>query len=361
MRINKFLRTEFYLILFSTLLIVSPDARTETIFSEMKATAALDLTSTLYTSEDADRGFRVNVRSAEFMLHGAIDTLFDGMINFAGHTEDGEFEFALHEGYVSSSKLIPSSRFRVGKFFLGVGRLNQFHQHDWLFTNAPKAHEVFFAEEGVADTGIEYSYLVPTDRFFEITFGVTNGSCYGHCHGDGPKPARPLFYLHPLTFFELSSQAGLQLGASYLNRKDHAQIETHLAGFDLTFKKRDGKRLTWLTQTEAYYQDQNAAERTKALGGYHLTQYGLSESWSLGLRLDAYSELSKKFQTTDEKRKDFDYAVVPMATWKPSEFSTLRFSYTYEVDTTQGDSDVKHHLLQAQYTFILGAHPAHDF
>jgi hypothetical protein len=327
----------------------------------MEATAALDMTSNFYSSESAERGFRVDVRSAEFMLYGAIDPLFDGRINFAGHTEGGEFSWGLHEGFVSSSKLIPSSRFKIGKFFLGIGRLNQFHQHDWYFTTAPKAHEMFFADEGVADTGIEYSYLLPTDHFFEITLGVTNGSCYGHCHGEGPKPARPLFYIHPVTFFEFSTQAGLQLGLSYLNRKDHARVETHLAGFDMTFKKRDGKRLTWLTQSEFYYQDIYSVERRRAVGGYHLTQYGVGEQWYLGLRLDALSELDLKFQTTGEGRRDFDYAIVPIATWKPSEYSTLRFSYNFDVNTTQGDEDTRSHLVQVQFAYILGAHPAHDF
>lgn len=332
------------------------------IFSDMNATAALDLSSNLYTTEGAERGFKVDVRSAEFMIYGAIDPLFDGMINFAGHTEAGEFSWGLHEGYVSSSKLIPSSRFKIGKFFLGVGRLNQFHQHDWYFTTAPKSHETFFAAEGVADTGIEYSYLLPTNRFFEVTMGVTNGFCYGHCHGEGTKrPLRPLFYIHPVTFFEFSTQSGLQLGLSYLNRKDHASAETSLAGFDLTYKKREGKWLKWLTQTEAYYQDKKSTERNRAIGGYHLTQYGLDTQWSVALRLDAYSDFDKKFQTTGERRKDFDYALVPIATWKYSEFSTLRFSYTYDVNTTQGDADIKNHLLQVQFTYILGAHPAHDF
>jgi hypothetical protein len=331
--------------------------------SEMKSTASLDLVSDVYTSVEEDRAFNVNIRSAEFMLYGPIDHLFDGVINFAGHTDEGEFKFELHEGYVASSKIIPSSRFRVGKFFLGLGRLNQFHQHDWSFTTAPKSHERFFSNEAAADTGLEYTYVFPTDRFLEVTLGVTSGYCYGHCHGPGKKPPRPLYYIHPVTFFEFSSQSGIQFGLSYLTRKDHLQVETHLGGFDVTFKKRNGKRLLWLIQSEAYYQDQagGASESRKELGGYWLTQYGLTQEWLLGLRLDGFSELSKKFITNNERRKNFDYALVPILTWKPSEFSTLRFSYTYDVETAQGDKDKQNHLAQIQFNYILGAHPAHDF
>lgn len=350
-------------LLLCPILTIAQESKAQGVFSDLKTTASLDLVSNIYTSDKDDRVFGVDVRSAEFMLYGPIDHIFDGTINFAGHSDAGEFIFGLHEGYVSSSKLIPSSRFRVGKFFLGLGRLNQFHQHDWQFTTAPKSHETFFADEGAADTGVEYSYVFPTEHFFEVTAGVTSGYCYGHCHGAGKKPPRPLYYIHPVTFFEFSSQSGLQFGLSYLTRKDDLQVETHLGGFDLTFKKRHGKLLQWLLQTEAYYQDQGGgtSEALKQVGGYLLTQYGMHENWFLGLRLDAFSELSKKFQTTGERRKDLDYAIVPILTWKPSEFSTLRLSYTYDVNTTQGDEDIKNHLAQIQFNFILGAHPAHDF
>jgi len=340
-----------------------PAVYSQELLSNLQATGAADFVSTVYTSQEDERAFDLNVRSAEFMVSGSIDHYFDGLINFAGHTEEGEFELVLHEGYVSSSKLIPYSRFRVGKFFLGVGRLNQFHQHDWPFTDAPQAHNTFFAEEGVTDSGLEYTFLFPTTHFFELTAGVTRNYCYGHCHADVAKPPRPLFYLHPVTFFEFSSQTGLQLGLSYLNRKDDAGIQTHLAGLDMTFKHRQGKRLVWLLQAEAYYQDQgsDSVDNIRQVGGYCLTQYGLSPSWLLGLRLDAFSELSMKFQTTNQKRDDLDYAIVPIVTWKPSEFSTLRLSYTLDVDTTKGDKDTVDQLVQLQFNFILGAHSAHDF
>lgn len=112
-----------------------------------------------------------------------------------------------------------------------------------------------------------------------------------------------------------------------------------------------------------HYQNQSGgtSETLKQVGGYTLAQFGANETWSTGLRLDAFSELSKKFQTTGGRREDLDYAIVPILTWKPSEFSTLRFSYTYDVDTTKGEKDKRAHLAQIQYNFILGAHPAHDF
>jgi hypothetical protein len=334
-------------------------AGAQSSFTDLKATAALDIVSPVLSSQDS--GYKVDIRSVEFMLYSPVDHLFDGMVNFAGHTEGRNFIWGVHEAYVGSSKLIARSRFRAGKFFLGIGRLNQFHQHDWPFIKAPKAHAKFFAEEGTADTGIEYAYLLPTQQFIELNLGITNGYCYGHCHdGDGQKPPRPLVYAHPTIFFEREN-GGALLGLTYVNREDSSLGVTHLVGADFTYKRRKAKVLEWLIQTELYFEDQGLSKRTKNLGGYLLAQYGLDQSWSASLRLDGYSHLNKTFETTGESRGDFDYAIVPTITYKSSEFSTLRLGYTYSVETTGGESDKKDHLVQLQFGFILGAHPAHDF
>lgn len=337
------------------------DSHLMSAIQKIQPTASLDLVSDVYTSNSQDRAFNVNVRSAELRLQGAIDKDFEGTLSFAGHNENNQFIFDLHEGYVSSSTFIPSSSFKVGKFLLGLGYLNRSHQHEWAFTSAPKVHREFFATEATADTGVEYTYRLPTSKSLEITAGVTSGYCYGHCHGSGNKPPRPLYYLHPVATFDLSPASSLQAGLSYLTRRDHLQVETHLSGFDLVFKQYHANYLRWLVQSEAYYQEQagGSSASLKQVGAYHLTQYGFNENWFLGLRLDAFSELSKKFQTTGERRKDFDYAVVPILSWKPSESATLRFSYTFDVDTTQGDADKFGHLAQVQFNFVLGAHPEH--
>jgi hypothetical protein len=351
MRINKLLLI---------LLLSAGLSRAEGVFSDLKATAALDMVSPVYNS--AEKTPLLNMRGAELMFYSPVDHLFDGQLNFAGHTEGGEFFWELHEAYLGSSKLLPRSRFRIGKFFLGVGRLNQIHQHDWPFISAPKAHERFFADEGAADVGLEYTYLLPTENFIEITAGVTNGYCYGHCHGAGQRPPRPLTYLHPSIFFE-GDTGGTLLGLSYLNRSETGGVTTHLVGLDLTHKRRAAKVLRWLHQVELYYERQGGdhVETEHELGGYYLAQNGLDENWSTGLRLDAFSHLNKKFQSTGERRGDLDFALVPMITYKSSEFATLRLAYTFSVDTTEGDADRRDHLVELQYSFILGAHPAHDF
>ncbi|MBO9668062.1 MAG: hypothetical protein J7501_14775, partial [Bdellovibrio sp.] len=193
-------------------------AQQSPLVQNLNFSAAIDATGPINLDDSSENKF--GIRSAEFMMYAAVDPTFDAMINFAAHNEDGEYKAELHEGYISSSKLIPDLRFKLGTFFLGVGRLNQFHQHDWPFISAPKVQSTFFADEGVHDTGLEFTYLLPTDSYWDITLGVTNGYQFGE---DDPqeKPDAPTHYIRPSTFIDFGDNGALAIGFNYLSRTDY--------------------------------------------------------------------------------------------------------------------------------------------
>lgn len=86
---------------------------------------------------------KLEMRSAELTLYSPIDHNFNGVISLTSHNHEGENNFELHELYVENTTLIPRSTIKVGKFFLGLGRLNRFHRHDWYFTNTPLVNNSF--------------------------------------------------------------------------------------------------------------------------------------------------------------------------------------------------------------------------
>lgn len=59
--------------------------------------------------------------------------------------------------------------------------------------------------------------------------------------------------------------------------------------------------------------------------------------------------------------RNSDYSVVPTVTYKPSEFLQARVAYHYAVASQESVKSNKDHSLEFQFTFNLGAHPAHDF
>lgn len=336
------------------------------LVQNLNFSAALDVTAPINLDDSANN--KLGIRSAEFMLFGPLDPTFDAMVNFTAHNEDGEYHTELHEGYISSSKLIPNLRFKAGMFFLGVGRLNQFHQHDWPFVSAPKVQAEFFGEEGIHDTGVEFTYILPTNSYFDVTFGVTDGYSWeshqhdDHVHVELERPDAPIYYIRPSTFIDMGDNSGLQIGLNYLGRSDSQGLQTQLSGLDLVYKKKEGNFNRWLVQSEIWNQTQNSdtTERTSQMGAYIYPEYGFSANWFLGVRLDAFKNFSLK-NDDGESLDNLDYAFVPTVTYKNSEFVLWRLAYTHEVSNVAMQADQINRVIELQFIAILGAHPAHAF
>ncbi|MDG0815383.1 outer membrane beta-barrel protein [Bdellovibrio svalbardensis] len=330
------------------------------LVQNLNFSAALDAVAPIDFEDSSNN--QLQIRSAEFMLYGALDPYFDALINFAAHNEEGEYKAELHEGYIGSTKLLPGFRFKAGTFFLGVGRLNQFHQHDWPFISAPRVQSEFFADEGIHDTGLEMSYLLPTDSYWDITVGVTNGYQWGE-DSVRAKPQAPVLYIHPVTFIDLGADKGLQLGLNYLTRTDAQGLKTQLSGLDFVFKQKEGRFNRWFLQSEIWYQNQNSSvtDRSEKIGAYIYPEYGISQNWAVGLRFDGFSDLSQTFEGSTDKQKNLDYAFAPTLTYKTSEFAIWRMAYTHEVKNVSQEADKIDRKIEFQFIAILGAHPAHTF
>lgn len=305
---------------------------------------------------------RFEVREAEFSVFGPIDPKFDGILSPAAHQEGGEAFFEIHEAAISSSRLIPRTRFKVGQYFLGIGRLNQIHRHDWPFISTPKAQVEFFDEEGVLDTGLEVSYLTPLPFYLDLTIGVTAGRNFGHSHSEGENPFFPTHYGRLATYFDLWSEGGMQWGWNYLGRKPQTGTWMTLLGSDIVAKWKEGKRLRFLFQKEVWYKilTPRSGTTTESLGGYAYPEVGLSESFSFGTRFDYYTILSLA-NILGDKIDNWTFNIVPTLTWHSSEFAKTRVAFHHEFQTQAGTTTSKDQAVEFQLTFILGAHPAHDF
>ncbi len=297
------------------------------------------------------------------MFYGAIDHRFDGMVSSAAHFEGGAVFFELHEAYIKTSKLIPRSRIKLGSYFLGIGRLNRFHRHDWPFISAPKSHENFLDAEGVQDTGLEYAWLLPIPFYLEWTLGFTSGFTFGHTHEAGSRPRMPTHYTRLGTYTDLSDESGIELGFNYLGRKATNGERLRLFGLDSTAKFMSGKTLRWLLQGELWLRHLRSSTNLlqKDLGSYIYSQYGFNKNWFLGIRFDAFNELTRTSALTGQREKNITYGIVPTATYASSEFSKFRLAYNYYEERELSETKFTDHRIELQSTFILGAHPAHDF
>jgi hypothetical protein len=330
--------------------------------SGLKISAAVDLMGSYKVNEESSAEDSFAAREAEIVLTAPIDPSFDGFLSFAAHREDGEAVAELHEAFIRTSRLVPRSNIRAGQFFLGVGRLNRLHRHEWPIISAPKVHNEFFGEEGALDSGLEYTWLAPLPFFLESTIGVTNGYTYGHAHDAGEKPKQPTHYARFATYTELPGNGGAQTALNYLSRTDATGTRMTLAGLDLTAKWRDAGVLNFLLQSEIWHRTltPEGASAEKTLGAYVLPQYAFDAQLYLGVLIDYYSVLSLK-DAIGQSVDNSVISVVPTVTYKASEFSTLRLAYHHEKTTREDEADQNDQRVEFQANFTIGAHPAHDF
>lgn len=353
----------------------------------LQASIAVDLMGSFKAHEDSTASDRFDARAVEMSFFAPIDPLFDGLLTVAAHNEGGVTEFDVHEAVLSTTKLVPQSRIRLGKFLLGIGRLNQIHQHDWAFISAPHVQAEFFGGEGVMDTGLEYSLLMPLPFFLELTVGVTNGWTFGHeghdhdevvadeptveetddhadeeAHTEATKPRKPTHYARLVTFTDLPADGGLQVGLNYLARQDAEGDTMRLSGADITAKWQAANYQALLLQSEAWHRSIAPLEgdEQKAWGAYVFPQVGFSKSTRLGIRADYFTETSLKDENGG-KLDNSKVAYVPTLTFRPSEFSTLKLAYNHVVTAVKNTEDQIDRFAEIQATFILGAHPSHAF
>jgi hypothetical protein len=327
----------------------------------LKTSVAVDLVGEFAGNSESEAVDQFLPRSIDLMLYAPIDHLFDGTLSVAAHQEDGAALVELHESYVSSDRLIPGLKFRLGQFFLGIGRLNRYHQHEWPFVSTPIVQSRFFDKEGLIDSGLEVSYLLPLPFYLDLTVGATNGFVYGHSHDAGEKPKTPTQYLHLLSFVEFDG-FDLQPGLSLLNRQAADGSKLGLTGLDLTGKNRAGKILRFLWQSEIWQRifEPKDGKQEISTGAYLYPQYGFDSGAEFGIRFD-YLTVNTKKDATGKKVANSESALVPTLGYRPSEFSLWRLAYRMEKIESEGSDSIENQVLEVQATYILGAHPAHDF
>lgn len=330
--------------------------------SGLKFSAAADIVGSYKTRNDSTATDKTEVREAEILLTAPIDHRFEGLISFASHREAGESKAELHEAFIKTSNLVPRSNIRFGQFFLGVGRLNRFHRHEWNFITAPKVQRTFFDEEGALDTGLEYTYIMPLPFYMDVTAGVTNGYTYGHSHDEGEKPRQPTHYVRTSVFHPFFWATGAQTGLNYLGRTSSDNTKMNMVGLDFLAKWKEGSMTHFLLQSEIW------ARRVKApkvdhednFGLYLFPQVGITEEVYFGMLYDFFTNLSLK-NALDKKVNNSQQAISPTLTYKASEFSTLRVAYTFGMDKQDSVPTKYDSKVEFQATFIIGAHPAHEF
>jgi hypothetical protein len=282
---------------------------------------------------------------------------------------------------------------KFGRFFSGLGYLNEQHQHNWDFVDAPLAYQAFLGGQ-YANDGVQMKWVAPIDQFVE--FGAEAGN------GDGfPGNARSRNGAGAATVFahaggDIGASHNWRAGLSYLRTRaqdrDYSVIDragndadvaftgssrvavadfiwkwapngnAHDTSFKLQgeyFRRVEDGDLTYdrdgtlgLTRTASFTSRQN--------GWYAQGVYQFMPLWRVGVRYDRldagsvdYGANAAFVAATDFNPKRYTV----MLDYTPSEFSRFRVQFAQ----SRTLPDVTDNQWFVQYILSLGAHGAHKY
>ncbi len=107
----------------------------------------------------------------ELAVASNIDPYFRGVAVASLAPEGG---VGVEEAYFQTLALSQGFTLKGGRFFSGIGYLNEQHQHAWDFQDAPLAYKAFLGNQ-LAQDGVQLKWVAPTDLLIEIGAELASG------------------------------------------------------------------------------------------------------------------------------------------------------------------------------------------
>ncbi|HZF14796.1 MAG TPA: outer membrane beta-barrel protein [Steroidobacteraceae bacterium] len=339
-----------------------------------------------------ERGFSLG--ESELTLTANVDPYFYGNVTAA---ITGNNEIAIEEAFFRTTALHDGFTLKGGRFFSGLGYVNEVHAHAWDFVDQPLAYQAFLGGQ-YAENGLQLKWLAPTDLFLE--FGVEGGS--GERFPGTRLDANGLnaFVAFTHAGYDIGDSASWRAGLSYMTqRADDRRFDTsdalgtpvvdsftgssHLWAADFVYKWAPHGNSTdhyLKIQGEYLHRTESGdltfdADDLALTDGYHSSQWGaylqtvyqFRPRWRAGLRYDYLDSGDPTIGLVDSglvapgEFPDLLSATPTRLTfmldWSPSEFSRMRAQYAWD-DARDSSRDGQFFL---QYLYSLGAHGAHKY
>jgi hypothetical protein len=315
---------------------------------------------------------------SELSISSNIDPDWYGLLTVA-LTGDGSAE--VENAFVQTSSLGSGMTVRAGRFFSGIGYLNEQHAHTWDFVDAPLAYRALLGNQ-LKDDGLQLRWVAPTDLFTELGAEWLRGDAFPA--GGSANEGRGSWSVFLHVGGDLNESNSWRAGLSYLSAKSNERVtesefgedlftgDSDLMVADFVWKwAPDGNSYERNLKLQAeYIQRKDDGDFTpagvaeqpldvKADGWYAQAVYQFIHGWRVGLRHDrlktdaagiAYRDTVLDSQGHTPSRNSL------MVDYSNSEFSRLRLQFNRDEST-----DVADNQWMLQYQMSLGAHGAHQF
>lgn len=353
-----------------------------------------DLPASGFAMSPNDHGYSRNfsLKESELGISATIDPQFRGIAKIALAPEGSS---SVENAYVQTTALGNGFNLKMGRFFSGLGYLNEQHAHTWDFSDQPLVYRTFWDNQ-LGDDGVQLKWLAPTDTFVELGAELGRGRGYpGTDRQDHNGAGATALFIH--LGDDIGSNHSWRAGLSlHQTRRVDALSDnvpdlpgtadgvsnsfsgdSRTSGLDFVWKYAPGGNTTstsFKLQGE-YFQRSEDGLLTYNLAApvtdsYRVTQsgwyvqgiYQFRPRWRAGLRYDQLAAGNAEIGAANAANVIGSYAYTPvrytlMFDYSPSEFSRLRLQLAQD----KSREELTDNQLFLQYVMSLGAHGAHPF
>ncbi|MBN1309068.1 MAG: hypothetical protein JXA18_14185 [Chitinispirillaceae bacterium] len=349
-------------ICFLVLCIAVPQGRTQALsLSKMNPAIAAVGEFGATTSDDPalEHPHEILFHGGDLDCYASVDPYFKAEFVIAFSDKEADFE----EAYLESMALPAGLKVRLGKFKTPFGKWNTVHGHALPVITMPLSWERVFGEEGLNESGVAISELVPfMPTYHEIIGLVLNGN--NTTAFNGAKKRDLLYMGHLKNFFELGGYRTLEGGLSCAwgrnNQTDDPALYSLIAGGNLIFQWKHSmlpmeRALTlW---SEVYHSRREIAD-----SNHVVTMHTSTGFFVLGKLLFArrwYATCLYDFSGDPLDRKDTFNSISAGVAFQPSEFSEFKLEYRRLTETSGRIQPINE--FNAMAIFTIGAHGPHAF
>ena len=337
-----------------------------------------------------ERGF--NLGESELGISANIDANYRGVATLALDPAGG---VSVENAFVQTSALGNGLNLKFGRYFSGLGYLNEQHAHAWDFVDQPLVYAALWGNQ-LGEDGLQAKWLAPTDTFIEV--GVELGRGRGFPGSDRIKNGAGSGVLFAHVGDDIGIEHSWRVGASL--HKTHAADrisdtvpdlpgtaggvsnsysgDSQTAGLDFVWKYSPNGNISerYLKLQGEYFRRKESGLLTYDTAGTNLTDsFSLTQSgwylqsvyqfmprWRAGLRYDRLDPGIASVGALNVGNVISSYGFQPTRTslmldYSASEFSRLRLQLAHD-NSRQGLPD---NQLFLQYIMSLGAHGAHQY
>lgn len=326
-----------------------------------------------------DEGLAIG--ESEINVSANVDDKFTAWLTVPIVIEDGEPGVEIEEAWLETTALPAGLSSRFGRFFSGIGYLNNKHAHSWDFADQPLPYQAFLGDQYL-DDGVQLRWIAPTDLYLELGAEAFRGERYP------AAGASRSGYGSNSVFVNVGGDAGddhswlagvSRLSARAVNRPSGDEDEpllfsgdtdTTIAQFVWKWAPRGNwKQRNLIIQSEFFWRSEQGVYSLPGglplsydndqRGWYAQAVYQPFPRWRFGTRIDGLSkdDAGPAFAASALAAPGDDptrYSL--MADWSNSEFSRLRLQFTRDEAGPRDDNQ-----WGLQYILSIGAHGGHSF